>query len=142
MIIITIIILIFLFYFIFIKNKGNDNFTNQKKIPQIIHQIWIGPRKKPEKWMKQWENDYIKMYPSYKYIFWNEEKIDNELNWTPKLRKMYDLEQEYYGKSDIARLIILNQYGGIYIDSDSVWVNKKNLDDIIDIAYKENTNNR
>ena len=37
-------------------SKGNKN------IPQIIHQIWIGPNKKPVRYMKTWYNDYINMF--------------------------------------------------------------------------------
>ena len=80
------------------------------------------------------------MYPDFSHVMWNEEKINNELNWTPKLRKIYDEEKEMFGKADIARLLILNQYGGIYTDADSIWVNDKNLDDIIEKAYQEKTN--
>ena len=29
-------------------------------IPKIIHQIWLGPNKRPDIWMNTWKIDYIK----------------------------------------------------------------------------------
>lgn len=100
-------------------------------IPKIIHQIWIGNKKKPDIYMKSWYEDYIKMYPEYKYIFWNEEKINCILDLHPIFRTMYHKEKTYCGKADIARYLILYYYGGIYIDADSVWINNKNLDELL-----------
>ncbi len=137
-IILLCILISFLFILYNIKEELFDN--NTVKIPKIIHQIWIGPKSPPIKFMKQWENDYIKMYPDFKYIFWNEDKIEKDLKWPKVIKQAYDKETTYFGKSDIARLLILNQYGGIYIDSDSIWVNNKNLDDLITQAYNEKTN--
>ena len=28
-------------------------------IPKIIHQIWIGPNKRPDIWMNSWKINYI-----------------------------------------------------------------------------------
>lgn len=139
-IILIVLILLILFGLFMITSKCEHLSNNEDIIPKIIHQIWLGPNEPPIKYMKQWENDYIKLYPDFKYIFWNEEKIEKDLIWPDKIKKIYDIEKTYYGKSDIARLIILKQYGGIYIDSDSVWVNNKNLNDIIIKAYNEKTN--
>ncbi len=139
-IIIIIIIIILLLILLINKIEHYNDIINNEKISKIIHQIWLGPKTPPLKYMKQWEVDYIKMYPDFKYIFWNEEKIEKDLLWPKKLKELYDIETTYYGKSDIARLVILNQYGGIYIDSDSVWVNNKNLNDLIIKAYNEKTN--
>ena len=57
-----------------------------KNIPQIIHQIWIGPKKKPVRYMKTWYNDYINMFPHFKYVFWDDKKIRNLLR---KKKKNY-----------------------------------------------------
>ena len=40
-------------------------------IPKIIHQLWIGPKPRPYKFMKTWEDKH----PDYEYILWNEEEI-------------------------------------------------------------------
>jgi len=120
--------------------EGFENDQPQERIPKVIHQIWIGPREPPTKWINRWKDDYTKMYPDFSHVMWNEEKINKDLNWTPKLRKIYDEEKEMYGKADIARLLILYQYGGIYTDADSIWVNNKNLDEISEKAFQQKTN--
>jgi mannosyltransferase OCH1-like enzyme len=132
--IICVIIFIFIWYIKYFV-EGLENEIKQVRIPKVIHQIWIGPREPPTKWINKWKYDYTKMYPDFIHVMWNEEKINTELIWTPKLRKIYDEEKEMCGKADIARLLILYQYGGIYIDVDSIWVNDKNLDEINEIAF-------
>jgi mannosyltransferase OCH1-like enzyme len=100
-------------------------------ISKIIHQIWIGPNPEPTNWTNTFKIDYIKMYPEYKYIRWSESNIDELFTDFPIIKIVYDLEETYNGKSDILRYLILYSYGGIYIDADSVWVNEKNFDNLI-----------
>lgn len=100
-------------------------------IPKIIHQIWIGPKKRPDIYMKTWYDDYVKMYPEYTYMLWDDDKINEILKYNEIIGKLYDMETTMYGKADIARYMIMYYYGGIYIDADSVWLNNKNLDCLI-----------
>lgn len=115
-------------------------------IPKIIHQIWIGPKKQPDIYMKTWYNDYVKMYPEYTYMLWNEDKINDLMSYNNEIKKLYNMETTMYGKADIARYVILYFYGGIYIDADSVWLNNRNLADLFDnsrglfIALEPNKN--
>ena len=104
-------------------------------IPKIIHQIWLGPNKRPDIWMNSWKNDYIKQNPDWKYKLWTEKEI-NKLQLIN--RKQYDYEKHYPGKSDIARYEILYQFGGVFIDADSLWINKPNnsLNKILDMSKK------
>jgi mannosyltransferase OCH1-like enzyme len=97
------------------------------EIPKIIHQIWLGPNKRPDIWTNSWKIDYIKKYPDWEYKLWTEKEI-NELDLINN--KQYKHEQFYNGKSDIARYEILNKFGGIFIDADSLWINHS-LDDIL-----------
>jgi mannosyltransferase OCH1-like enzyme len=78
------------------------------------------------------------MYPEFKYVLWNSDKIDKELNWTKDMKKIYNLENEK-SKSNIARLLILYQYGGIFIDKNAIYLKKNNNDltRIIEKYYKE-----
>lgn len=107
---------------------------NNKTIPKIIHQIWIGPHKLPSRFIDTWKNDYMKENTDWEYKLWRERDIE-QLNMINK--DIYDMEKNYAGKSDIARLEILNKYGGIYIDADSVWVNNKSLNKLIDESIEE-----
>jgi mannosyltransferase OCH1-like enzyme len=101
-------------------------------IPKIIHQIWIGPKKRPDIWIDTFRIDYIKKNPEYQYFLWNEDNIEPLFNDFPIYRIVYDLETTYNGKSDILRYLILYIHGGIYIDADSVWINDKSFDTLLE----------
>lgn len=42
----------------------------QESIPRIIHQIWIGPKPAPTKFMDTWKDKH----PDFEYIRWTEKK--------------------------------------------------------------------
>lgn len=102
-------------------------------IPKIIHQIWLGPNKRPDIWMNTWKVDYLKQYPDWTYKLWTESELD-ELDMVNK--KIYKNEKYYNCKSDIARYEILYQQGGIFMDADSMWIKKtdNSLDKILDMV--------
>ena len=102
-------------------------------VPKIIHQIWLGPNKRPDIWMDTWKNDYIKQNPDWTYKLWTETELEN-LSMTNK--QIFNKEQFYNGKSDIARYEILYQQGGVFMDADSLWINKPNnsLNPILDMT--------
>lgn len=102
-----------------------------QQIPKIIHQIWLGENKRPDIWMDTFKIDYINMYSDYKYILWNESNINELFSEFPIYGIIYNLEETYNGKSDLLRYLILYKYGGIYIDADSVWINNKNFDELL-----------
>jgi len=85
----------------------------EKRIPKIIHQIWLGSPlpKKYKKFQKTW----IKHNPDWEYKLWTDKEIA-ELNLTNK--QMYEAESNYGAKSDIARYEILYRFGGLYVDTD------------------------
>lgn len=101
------------------------------EIPKIIHQIWIGNKPIPTKYIDTFRKDYIEKFPHYDYILWDENKINN-LPMSQVIKNIYNKEPTMYGKADIARLVILYEYGGIYIDADCVWINNKCFDDLIE----------
>ena len=84
-------------------------------IPKIIHQIWVGDQsKRPVEMMETWKEKN----PTWEYRFWSEENL-------PKLRNQlqFDAMNELAGKADILRYELLYDYGGFFIDADSVCVN-------------------
>lgn len=85
-------------------------------IPTHIHQIWIGPKQRPDEWLHTWP----KKNPSFTFTLWDEQAIDN---FGLVNRDKYDYfmkKQTYDGAADIARVEILLRLGGIYLDADSV----------------------
>lgn len=93
-------------------------------IPKIIHQVWIGPKEPPIKPMDTWKNKH----PDFEYIRWNElefEKRDMNFECQDKIDEMTEIN----GKADIIRWEILYKYGGVFIDADSICIEK--IDDML-----------
>ncbi len=94
--------------------KNSDQNYSELFIPKKIHQIWLGDKKLPKKclsWMKSWQ----KFNPEWEYRLWDEERIKHldikDFNiYSKKINPGY--------RSDILRYIILNKYGGLYVDTD------------------------
>lgn len=86
-------------------------------IPLILHQIWIGDQlKMPVDWMNTW----VEKNPKIDVWVWTEKEIDLMGLKNRKLYDEYYSKGEYHGASDVARIEILEKYGGIYMDADSI----------------------
>ena len=86
-------------------------------IPKIIHQIWIGPNKRPDCWMDS-VRDFCSQF-GYEYKLWDDSAVAS----LPMINKeIYDALPTHFGKADVLRYEILVRYGGVYIDADSVIV--------------------
>lgn len=83
-------------------------------IPKIIHYCWFGRGQMSDfaiNCIKSWH----KTMPEYEYKFWNEDNFDvNNWDYT---REAY-LCRKYAFVSDVVRLEVLKEYGGIYLDVD------------------------
>jgi len=86
-------------------------------IPKIIHQIWIGPKPKPTKFMDTWKEKN----PDFEYICWSEEEIEKR-QFVFKCQEKIDEIEEINGKADILRWEILYKYGGVFLDADSICI--------------------
>ena len=83
-------------------------------IPKVIHFCWFGGNEKPaivKKCIKSWR----KYCPDYEIIEWNEENFD--VNCIPFCQQAYEAKKWAF-VSDYARLKVLLEYGGIYMDTD------------------------
>lgn len=86
-------------------------------IPQQLHQIWIGPDQQPNHLIKTWTDQH----PNWSHFVWDEDALDHDLAWTDGARKVYDQYMQdgrYCGAANVARVLILHQYGGVYVDAD------------------------
>lgn len=83
-------------------------------IPKIIHYCWFGYGEKNGK-LKKCIASWQKYCQGYEYREWNETNFDIDRN--PYTRWCYD-NGKFAFLSDYARLIVLEQYGGIYMDTD------------------------
>lgn len=83
-------------------------------IPKIIHYCWFGRGEKPElakRCIASWE----KFCPGFEIREWNEDNCDYLA--VPFMAEAYN-EKKYAFVSDVMRLIVLEQYGGVYFDTD------------------------
>jgi len=86
-------------------------------IPKIIHQIWIGPKPAPTKFMNTWKEKH----PDFEYIFWNEQEFEKR-GIVFECQDKIDMMPEMCGKADIIRMELLYKYGGYYFDADSICI--------------------
>jgi hypothetical protein len=111
-------------------------------IQKIIHQIWIGPLPRPEKWMESWPNKN----PEYKYMVWGNRELFGKkwvcqkmigeyvARYIERIKKDEDVFVSGIGRiykgekatafawhviADIMRYEILYKYGGIMPGSDT-----------------------
>lgn len=83
-------------------------------IPKVIHYCWFGRGEKPELFYKCLES-WKKYCPGWEIIEWNEENFD--VNFCPYASKAYR-EKRWGFLSDVARLQIVLENGGVYLDTD------------------------
>ena len=91
--------------------------SNEKKIPKIIHQIWIGSKPAPTKFMESWRLKH----PDFEYIHWSESELEKR-GMQLRCNKEIESMSEINGKADIIRWEILYKYGGVFIDADSICI--------------------
>lgn len=83
-------------------------------IPKVIHYIWFGGKPLPAEFGKYLE-EWRRRLPGYEIKRWDENNFDiDEYNYA---REAYDMRQ-YAFVGDVARLHILYNHGGIYLDTD------------------------
>lgn len=103
----------------------SEKIGTSKKIPKVIHYCWFGGNPIPES-VKMCISSWKKYCPDYKIIQWSEKNYD-----TNNVYAKEALEHKKWAfYSDYARLDIIYQYGGIYLDTDVELL--KNLDELLD----------
>lgn len=95
-------------------------------IPKIIHYCWFGKGEK-NSLMHNCIESWKKYCPDYKVIEWNEDNFDLSINRFAK--EAYEMKK-YAFVSDYVRLYVLNEYGGVYVDTDLEI--RKNIDGFLD----------
>lgn len=105
-------------------------------IPKIIHYCWFGKSSMPES-AKKCIDSWKKYCPDYKIIQWNEENYDIKKN--KYMRDAYS-EKKWAFVSDYARIDVIHQYGGIYMDTDVELV--KSLDSVLNTEMYAGWENR
>jgi len=89
--------------------------VNRQPVPRKIHQIWVGPNAPPfgtEAWQAHAKAQ------NYDYQLWNEDNLDAlGVNKNPVYKDMLS-KGDFPGAVDVARYVILEKTGGVYVDCD------------------------
>lgn len=87
-------------------------------IPKLLHQIWVGSPEVPSHYselVKTWRNKNR----SWVYRLWDDSSINELIDiHYPSLQPIYSEIPLPVMKADLARYLILNAKGGLYIDLD------------------------
>lgn len=94
-------------------------------IPKIIHYCWFGFNPIPDSHKRCMES-WHKFCPDYEIKEWNENNYDISKN--TYMKQAYD-SKKWGFVPDYARLDIIYQYGGIYLDTDVELI--ANIDDLL-----------
>lgn len=103
----------------------NLRLYKERKIPKVIHYCWFGGAEIPAK-NKEWMSSWKKKCPDFEIIEWNETNYDIKKN-----KYMYEAykAKKWGFVPDFARLDIIYNYGGIYLDTDIEII--KDLEDLL-----------
>ena len=89
---------------------------NKYSIPKVIHCIWFGGSENMGEVEKECIESWKKYCPDYKLRSWDETNYD--ISATPLYVQQAYKVKKYAFVSDYARLDILYNYGGVYLDTD------------------------
>ncbi len=117
-----------------ILHKRYENWLSHTKgknqIPKVLHQVWIGgPLPAFEKQMT--EQVKQNLGSDWEYIMWTEQDLHRLSDF--KNKEMFDITPNPGQKSDLLRYAILNEFGGIYIDTDFLLLTDFN--DLLDLEF-------
>lgn len=99
-------------------------------IPKIIHYVWLGGGKQSDTILRCIDS-WRRILPEYEIKCWNEENFD--ISKAPAFVREAYAERQWAFASDYVRIWALNQYGGIYLDTD-VEV-RKPLDEFLECDF-------
>lgn len=81
-------------------------------IPRIMHHVWLGSP--VPGWMQEFIDGFREQNPEWKSEVWT-----SLPDWADDtLREAYDGCEQWCQRSDIIRYLVLERFGGIYLDSD------------------------
>lgn len=107
-------------YYAAFKSLFDNNFDvkpdSVTRIPKIMHQLWVGDKPLP-KFMKQYISTCKALHPDWEYKLWTQNDLENleyDKKITAKLKNKWDIVKDYF------MFLILQKYGGVFLDVDSV----------------------
>ena len=103
---------------------GCHEMVHRGTIPGVIHQIWFGPGG-PLQLIDSWRS--YSLWEELEHRLWQSEtEIQDVLNLSDDLlqdwMRIYHQEHTNAGKADLLRVALLYDLGGVYVDSDALWL--------------------
>lgn len=95
-------------------------------IPKRIHYCWFGGNPKPDS-VQKCINSWKSFCPDYEIIEWNESNFD--IHCMPFVEQAIEAKK-YAFASDVARLMVVYENGGLYFDTDVEVI--KSFDDLLE----------
>lgn len=95
-------------------------------IPKILHVVWVGPKEYPEKSKARLIN-WLNFHPDWQLYFWCDREdiilpharaVKKEAYVLERLKPYYQKATNYGEMSDLIRISILYDLGGLYFDHD------------------------
>ena len=117
----------------FFEKKYNEILireTQEQKIPKVLHQIWLGnymPARERELCLRAKNSLPV----DWEYKLWRDKDVEQLANFTQ--RELFNETPNIGQKSDLLRLYILCEYGGVYCDTD--FVLNKSFNDLLDLDF-------
>jgi len=93
-------------------------------IPKKIHQVWIGPRMLPEKYVEMTAT-MKSMHPDWEYKMWTHDEIFNERYADDVFLQAYLRDPDNFKWAfitDRIKLLLLRDFGGVYVDVDAKYI--------------------
>jgi hypothetical protein len=101
--------------------------AGSKKIPKVVHFIWLGPRPFPPTSVEN-VRKWIADHPTWEFKFWTDRERETPCKGMERivirqypferLRRCFELSRNWGEKSDLLRYEILFFQGGLYVDHD------------------------
>jgi hypothetical protein len=98
------------------------------QVPRIVHQIWVqgGPTGEAAGWIEGVMA--LCVAAGWKHVLWSGDKdgvrwvdaegLQGELEMSPQMKGMLELCRCFWTITDVIRLFVLRQFGGLYLDAD------------------------
>jgi len=94
------------------KMVGNS--MSKELIPRVLHYIWLGGKPLPKQLQTNVDN-WQRLMPDYRLVRWDEGNYDVGAHpWAAQMHR----EGRFAFVSDLVRLDVLHQHGGVYLDVD------------------------
>jgi mannosyltransferase OCH1-like enzyme len=90
-------------------------------IPKILHHIWLGGAPIPPEYL-QWKDNWRNLHPDWAYVLWTDKDVIHLENLLKRCKSLSS-------KSNVVRLWVIKEFGGVYADMDFDW--NKNINSFL-----------